>query len=334
MRFMLRLQAIETLPSEHSMPNPFLNILLTTDAADSAASITGMLGEAGYQDVRLARVDQALDLLEAQPASLLLVHARDGLGIAERVRQLDETGDHYTFILLIDERPAALLLDEQADHGIDDVLHPAHVDEQLLARVAAISRLTSRQQRLRQDNQLLRQNLNTLEQRSQVDALTGLGNARYLQQKLADSLRQIQARGGALCYLLIGVQKPADPQQQFAADFYEELMQGVARRLQQMVRPLDILARLDEQHFVLLTLPDDLQECAPSSFKRVHDGLNLKHFMTRAGMLSVSAGISLVGLDSRSLPIDPQSLFDEASALLGASYASGLVSAKRLPART
>lgn len=315
------------------MPNPFLSIMLTTDDVDSAASITGALRDAGYQDVRLATVEQAFGALEAQPASLLLVSAGEGLALAERVRQLDERGEHYTFILLIDERPAAPLLDEQADHGIDDVLHPAHLAGQLLARVAVVDRLTSRQQRLRQDNQLLRQNLNNLEQRNLVDALTGLGNARYLQQKLADSLRQIQARGGALCYLLIGVEKPTDPQRPYGVDFYEELIQGVARRLQQMVRPLDILARLDEQHFVLLTLPDDLQECAPSSFKRVHEGLNLKPFMTSAGMLPVTAGISLVGLDSRSLPVDPQSLFGEASALLGASYASGLVTAKRLPAR-
>jgi diguanylate cyclase (GGDEF)-like protein len=315
------------------MPNPFLSIMLTTDDVDSAAAINGALRDAGYQDVRLASTVEAFGSLEARPASLLLVKTQDGLAVAERVRQLDERGDHYTFILLIDERPAAPLLDEQADHGIDDVLHPAYLAEQLPARVAVVDRLTSRQQRLRQDNQLLRQNLNNLEQRNLVDAQTGLGNARYLQQKLADSLRQIQARGGALCYLLIGVEKPRDPQRSFGVDFYEELIQGVARRLQQMVRPLDILARLDEQHFVLLTLPDDLQECAPSSFRRVHEGLNLKPFMTSAGMLPVTAGISLVGLDSRSLPIDPQSLFDEASALLGASYASGLVTAKRLPAR-
>ncbi|WP_213875174.1 diguanylate cyclase [Pseudomonas sp. dw_358] len=315
------------------MPNPILSILLVTDDLDSAAITTGELRQAGYQDIRLAQPGEAIGLLENQPASLLLVSGEEGLQLATQVRQLDEMGDHYTYILLIDQRPAAYLLDEQADNGIDDVIHPGHVRDHLLPRVAAADRLTSNLQRLRQENRLLRQNIASLEQRNLVDSLTGLGNARYLRQKLADSLRQIQARGGALCYLLIGLQQSAALQREYGSDFYDELLQGVARRLQQMVRPLDILARLDDQHFVLLTLPADLQECAPSSFKRLHEGLNLKGFMTSAGLLDIAAGISLVGLDSRSLPIDPQSLFDEASALLDYSYNSGLVTAKRLPSK-
>jgi diguanylate cyclase (GGDEF)-like protein len=315
------------------MPNPNLSIMLATDDIDSAASINTTLRGAGYKDIRLAQPVDVFSELEVQPASLLLLKSQEGLSVAEQVRQLDEMGDHYTFILLIDERPPAPLLDEQADNGVDDVLHPEHVPAHLLARIAAGDRLTSSLQRLRQENRMLRQNIASLEQRNQVDSLTGLGNARYLRQKLSDSLRQIQARGGALCYLLIGVQRSGALQREFGTDCYDELLQGVARRLQQMVRPLDVLARLDDQHFVLLTLPADLQECAPSSFKRLHDGLNLKGFMTRAGMLEVAAGISLVGLDSRSLPVEPQSLFEEASALLEASYKTGLVTARRLPAK-
>ncbi len=93
--------------------------------------------------------------------------------------------------------------------------------------------------------------------------MTGLGNSRYLRQKLTDSLRQVQARGGAICYLLIGVQQANELQREYGNDFYDELLQGVARRLQQLVRPLDVLARLDDQHFVLMTMPPDLRDCAP-----------------------------------------------------------------------
>ncbi|WP_249671873.1 GGDEF domain-containing protein [Pseudomonas abieticivorans] len=315
------------------MPNPNLSIVLVNDDPLACETLQAQLAQAGYLDIRSTPHDKALNILEPLPASLLLVAGDAGLALAAQVRQFDEMSDHYSYILLISDRPAAELLDETADLGIDEVVAPKALDSQLLQRVFAADRLCNIVQRLRQENRLLRQNIASLEQRNLVDSLTGLGNARYLRQKLTDSLRQVQARGGAICYLLIGIEQADALQREHGSDFYDELLQGIARRLQQMVRPLDVLARLDDQHFVLLTLPADLQECAPSSFKRLHDGLNLKGFQTRAGLIEIAAGISLVGLDSKSLPIDPQVLFDEACVLLDESYATHLVSAKRLPAK-
>ena len=81
----------------------------------------------------------------------------------------------------------------------------------------------------------------------------------------------------------------------------------------------------------LVALLDDLHECSPSSFKRLHEGLNLKAFKTSEGFISLKAGISLVGLDAKSLPVDPPYLFAEAARLLPEAYSSGRVSAVRLP---
>ncbi len=316
------------------MPNPNLSIVLVQDDSARAEQLDALLHAAGYLHVSHSTHADALARQEHQPASLMLLEGPQGQALASRVRQFDEMGEHYTFILLISDQDACALLDETADLGIDDVIAPSALATQLPARLQAAERLYNVVQRLRQENSLLRQNIASLEQRNLVDSLTGLGNARYLRQKLNDSLRQIQARGGALCYLLIGLQNAEQLQREHGSDLYDELLQGVARRLQQMVRPLDVLGRLDDQHFVLLTLPPDLSECAPSSFKRLHDGLNLKAFMTASGALEVVAGISLIGADGHSLPDTPQALFDEARALLAESYESGLVSAKRLPARS
>ncbi|WP_416426809.1 diguanylate cyclase [Pseudomonas sp. App30] len=316
------------------MPNPNLSIVLVHDDPARAAALAAQLHAAGYHAVTACTHAEALGRQERQPASLMLLEGAQGLALAARVRQFDEMGEHYTYILLVSDQPPAPLLDETADHGVDDVIHPQALADQLPARLHAAERLYNIIQRLRQENSLLRQNIASLEQRNLVDSLTGLGNARYLRQKLTDSLRQVQARGGALCYLLIGLQNAGDLQREHGSEGFDELLQGVGRRLQQMVRPLDVLGRLDDQHFVLLTLPPDLSECAPSSFKRLHDGLNLKAFMTAAGPVEVVAGISLIGADRDSLPDSPQALFEAARELLGESYDSGLVSARRLPVRS
>ena len=318
------------------MPNPHLSILVVDDAKFSSAMIGRALSQAGYQDVRFASsASEALQLLEQRPASGLLADWRmpeiDGLELTARVRQLDETADHYTYIILLTGKEGENVLGEAFDRGVDDFISKAAMNEQLVPRVYAADRLCNTLQRLLHENRMLTQNIASLERRNLVDPLTGLGNPRYLRQKLTDSLRQIESRGGAVCYLLIGLQDAGQLRTQYGDRFFNELLHGVARRLQQLVRPLDVLTRLDDNHFGLITLLDDLHECSPSSFKRLHEGLNFKAFKTSEGFITLKAGISLVGLDTKALPTDPEQLIQHAQNLLPESYASGRVAAMRLP---
>jgi diguanylate cyclase (GGDEF)-like protein len=318
------------------MPNPHLSILVVDDAKFSSAMIGRALSQAGYQDLRFANsAAEAIRLQEQRPASVLLADwlmpEMDGLELTGRVRQLDEMTDHYTYIMLLTGKEGENVLSEAFDRGVDDFISKSAMNEQLVPRVFAADRLCNTLQRLLQENRLLTQNVSSLEERNLVDPLTGLGNPRYLRQRLQDSLRQVESRGGALCYLLIGLQEAGELQQQHGEVFYNELLHGVARRLQQLVRPLDVLARLDDNHFALLTLPANLQECSPSSFRRLHEGINLKAFKTSEGFITLKAGISLVGLDAKNLPIDPDRVIEQAAQLLPESYASGRVTATRLP---
>lgn len=328
-----------TFPTSLPMPNPHLSILVVDDAKFSSAMIGRALSQAGYQDVRFANsAAQAIRQLELRPASVLLADwlmpEMDGLELTGRVRQLDEMTDHYTYVMLLTGKEGENVLGEAFDRGVDDFINKAQMNEQLVPRVYAADRLCNTLHRLLQENRLLTENIASMEQRNQVDTLTGLGNARYLRQKLLDSLRQIESRGGALCYLLIGLQEASELRQRHGSGFYTELLHGVARRLQQLVRPLDVLVRLDDDHFALITLLENLHECSPSSFKRLHEGINLKAFKTSEGFVSLKAGICLVGLDAKALPIGPEDLIAHATKLLPESYASGRVAAMRLPHAT
>ena len=318
------------------MPNPHLSILVVDDAKFSSAIIGRALSQAGYQDVRFANsAAEALRLLEKRPASVLLADwlmpEMDGLELTGRVRQLDETAEHYTYVILLTGKEGENVLVEAFDRGVDDFISKAAMNEQLVPRVYAADRLCNTLQRLLNENRMLTMNVASLEQRNLVDSLTGLGNPRYLQQKLQDCLRQVESRGGALCYLLIGLQEGEALRRQYGNGFWNEVLHGVARRLQQLVRPLDVLTRVDDTHFGMVALLDDLHECSPSSFKRLHEGLNYKAFKTSEGFITLKAGISLVGLDAKALPTDTEQLIQHAQNLLPESYASGRVAAMRLP---
>ena len=317
------------------MPNPHLSILVVDDAKFSSAMIGRALSQAGYQDLRFANsAAEAIRLLEQRPASVLLADwlmpEMNGLELTVQVRQFDEMAHHYTYVILLTGKEGENVLGEAFDSGVDDFISKAAMNEQLVPRVYAADRLCNTLQRLLQENRLLTENIASLEQRNLIDPLTGLGNSRYLHQKMLDSLRQVESRGGALCYLLIGLQDMHELHQRYGDLFYNELLTGVARRLQQLVRPLDVLVRLDESHFGLITLLTDLHECSPSSFKRLHEGINLKAFKTSEGFISLKAGISLVGLDAKGLPITPEQIIDNATRILPESHSTGLVTALRL----
>lgn len=328
-------QTPEPTLQESAMPNPHLSILVVDDAKFSSTMIGRALTNAGYQDVRSASsAKEALALLEQRPANVLLADwlmpEMDGLELTSRVRQLDEAARHYTYIILLTGKEGDNALHEAFDRGVDDFINKAVMNEQLVPRVYAADRLCSTLQQLIQQNTLLTQNIAGLEQRNLVDPVTGLGNQRYLMQKLGDCLRQIDSRGGALCFLLIGLQDAQQLRQQHGETYLSELRTSVAHRLQQLMRPLDVLASLDEQHFAVAAMLEDLQECSPSSFKRLHEGLNLKAFKTSEGFITLKAGIALVGLDAKALPVKPETLLEHARRRLPEAYNSGRVTAERL----
>lgn len=317
------------------MPNNHLSILVVDDAKFSSAMIGRALNQAGYLNVRFASsASEALQLLEQEPVSVLLADwlmpEMDGLELTARVRQLDESGDHYTYIILLTGKEGDNVLAEAFDRGVDDFVSKAAMSEQLVPRVLAADRLCNTLQRLLVENRLLTQNITSLEERNLVDSATGLGNLRYLRQKLADSIRQVESRGGAVCYMLIGLPELHELSERHGPSFQQELLHGIGRRLQQLVRPLDVLTRIDECHFGLITLLEDLQECSPSSFRRLHEGLNLKAFKTREGFITLKAGIGLVGLDAKSLPVQVDELLELGRTLLPDAFASGRINASRL----
>lgn len=317
------------------MSNPSLGILVVDDAKFSSVMIGRVLTKAGYADVRFASsAEDALVLMAERAADVLLADwlmpQTDGLQLTAQVRDQDAANGHYTYVMLLTGREGVDVLGQAFDHGVDDFISKAAMHEQLLPRVRAAERLCGSLQRLKQQNRQLAENVASLELRNLVDPLTGLGNTRLLLQHLEACLRQMANRDTALCYLHVGLPDMPALRERHGDAFQAELLQAVAARLRQLVRPLDVLVRLDDQHFGVLALVDDLNNCSPASFKRLHEGLNLKPFKGSEGFISLKAGIGLVTVDAGSLPIDAQAVLDRADTLLPSAYSTGRIAPLRL----
>ena len=254
----------------------------------------------------------------------------DGLELTTRIRQLDEQTDHYTYVVLLTAREGDNVLSEAFDRGVDDFISKSSMNEQLLPRIYAADRTSQLINRLLDENRLLATNNAQLEEHNLVDRLTAIGNRRYLLQRLSDALRSVESRGGACCLVVMGVQNLPSLSERFGDTVRQEVLRGTARRLQQLVRPTDVIARVDSNAFAIVTLADEASDLKPASFRRLHDGLNLKAFKTSEGYLSIRAGMVLCTLtDKQALP-EPEQMLAQVEAKLTEAYETNLITETRL----
>jgi diguanylate cyclase (GGDEF)-like protein len=321
------------------MPNPQLSIMVVDDTKFSSAVIGHNLSRAGYADIRFANsAMDALAMHEERPASVMvadwLMPEMDGLELTTRIRQTDEQTDHYTYVVLLTAREGDNVLSEAFDRGVDDFISKSSMNEQLLPRIYAADRTSQLINRLLDENQLLASNNSQLEEHNLVDNLTSLGNRRYTLQRLNDILRNVESRGGICCTLVLGVQNLDELTGRLGEGVQHELLKGIARRLQQLVRPTDVIARVGANTFAIVTLADDPADCKPASFKRLHDGLNLKAFKTSEGYLTLRAGMALCAVnDKQALPTAAE-LLDRVEKHLGEAYETSLITEVRWTATT
>lgn len=79
---------------------------------------------------------------------------------------------------------------------------------------------------------------------------------------------------------------------------------------------------------------EDLQECSSSSFRRLHDNLNLKPLKTSAGFIPLQASIALIGVAARDCPLSIDELMQQANRLLDENRGSGRIACQRLQPRS
>ena len=287
------------------MPNLDLAILIVDDARFSSTIIAKTLARAGYRDLRIANdAHTALDMMEQRKAGLLiadwLMPEMDGLELSQRVRQLDEQSNHFTYIIVLTAKESPEALVEAFEKGVDDFIFKSDMAKQLLPRVYAADRLTDRHNAMLIANQLLLENNRHLENRNILDIETGVGNERYAQDSLSKMLKHTEARGGATSYMLINIRNWPELEQQHNHLICEELAVGITRRLRTLIRPLDVLCRINPQQYAIIAHFGDIEHCTINSYKRVFDGINLKSFRSSAGYISVTAVAAVCTVDENS----------------------------------
>lgn len=275
-----------------------ISILIVDDAKFSSAVVGRTLTTSGYTDVRHASsAAEALVKLEERNASLViadwLMPEMDGLGLTRRIRQLDEQVNRYTYIILLTAKEGVNALQKAFDEGVDDFVNKSAMNDQLLPRVMAAERLLRIHNRALVENQRLIDTNSRLRKHTTLDPLTGFGNRQYAVKRLEDALKQARTRGGAACMLTMRIDGYQEMETRQGKNLVQQLVLTMSRRLKQLVRPMDILTRVTPDTFCLITHQPDIENCTPSSFRRLYDGLNHRAYKTAGGFLQASVSITI-----------------------------------------
>lgn len=315
------------------MSDSDIPILVVDDAKFSSAIIAKVLRTGGFNNVRFTNNPlEALRSIEKRPAQIIiadwLMPAMDGIELARRVKKLDESQDHFSYVMLMTARDDYEALEKAFAVGVDDFMNKAHLRTQLLPRVVAADRITSRHNDLMKSNKLLSRKVKELQTTDLVDPVTGLGNLKFTMERLDATLRESETRGGTACLLLVGVNNLDVIKKQFEPGSIDELISGISAKIRQLVRPLDIVTRPEPNIFAVTTLQDNLQNCTSQSFRRIFDSLYMHSFKTSEGYIPVVVGVSITAADATTGHPRGRELMEFGYQALTRSFETGIITVK------
>jgi len=282
-----------------------LPILVVDDAKFSTTVITRNLAAGGYTNIQHASSAKiAIEMQETSPCSVIiadwLMPEMDGLEMTKRIRQIEESTNRYTYIIMLTARDGMEALQHAFDEGVDDFVNKSVMQQQLLPRIFAAERLVNRYNRLMRDNnellisnQQLEKTNTALKGLCTLDSMTGLGNKVYALSKTVDNLKHTESRGGATCLLMVRIQNPQDFERKYPKPILRELIIGISRRLKGLVRPLDDVSRISNYTWVVVTHQPEISYCEGKSFRRILDAINHRAFQTSMGFQSITVDMSI-----------------------------------------
>ncbi|MGM0595008.1 MAG: GGDEF domain-containing response regulator [Pseudomonadota bacterium] len=302
-----------------------LSIVVVDDMKFSCEFIRRALSAEGYGDIRIAgSAEEALELLEKRPADVLLADwvmpGMDGLALTARIRQIDEESNHYTCVLLLTARDDIDSVIEAFDRGVDDYLTKPPNKQELAARVHAAGRTAAMQNGLLDTIEHLRLEA---ERRTTIDALTGLGNRLDAERRFDELLQLVARRGGALCCGYLALHNGAALRRERGEAGYDELLQGVARRMRRLIRPGDVVARISDEEFVVGMHYLDDSQIKGKTFKRIMQGINLRPFKVGGGFVTVTVAMGMCCNREGDAPISAEQLLECAGKKVKTSVATG-----------
>lgn len=269
----------------------------------------------------------ALQYLEKNPAHVIVSEVEmsdmDGFELTNHLREIERTEQRFSYVILVTKQPVHNKVELSWQSKVDAIISREVLPFRLVPQIMSGERIASQMNRLLSENHELSQRCNQLEVGQLLDPLTGLGNRKQAVKGLEDTIRQIEARGGAVCLLMISVRNLLEIEQSHNEQIVEELITGLASKIRRLVRPLDIVTYFGSGLFAVIMQHNQLHDCTPESYQRIFNGVSLKHFPTKAGFINPKVVIGACGASAETGPPKVDVIIQTATANLDESDRTG-----------
>lgn len=275
--------------------NVSARVFLIDDNPRSSSRIAGMLREQGHRVMTLLESGSMGDLAKERTDVLLvslLCTSFDPLKLCAHFKTSDVTRA-VSILLICDplERAKAV---KGLEIGASDVIMAPIDRQELLARVRTQTRRT-------RYVEILRERVDRGLELSVIDQLTGLYNRRYMNNQLQQFMHRAVIGNRPLSVMMLDIDHFKHINDTYGHQAGDEVLQEIAERLRQNVRPMDVVCRPGGEEFLVI-LPDTPGDMACAAAERVRRAVAAGTFSvlgnTRQVSVTISAGVSsLNGVD-------------------------------------
>lgn len=275
----------------------------------------------------------ALQVLEDAPASVIItetdVGEMTGVELAAAVRDIDDERLHYSYIILIGGVKPEIVASPEFQGNVDMVTGTKRI-EVLEHLAVAGGRVADEINSLRASNEALQNLCNSMRKGQLLDPLTGLGNRMYAEQALDATIRQVESRGGAVCFLVIGIQNYEAVKEAYDTRIAGELVVAVSERIQALVRPLDTVTYYAPGEFALILMQPSIEQCSAECYSRIYEGVKLKSYSTSAGYQPVEIAMTICAGTADTGPPNPNVMVETALGMLDESHQRNTICVKHI----
>lgn len=272
-------------------------ILVVDDVKSSRLLLAEVLKELGAEVIACASGPEALEVLQTQDISLILLDVvmpeMDGYEVASRIHATPHT--KYTPIIFVTgttQSREQLLKSYQS--GVVDIVSKPLQAEIIQAKARIFLELDTQRRLIKKQSSDLREALKRLQHYAQHDQLTQLFNREQITNILVRLMASARRSKKLIGVLFLDLDHFKNVNDSLGHDAGDVLLQSVSERVKSVVREGDFVARLGGDEFAIilngLTRPEDAGEVA----QKILDQLVLPHYIRQHEILiSCSIGISL-----------------------------------------
>ncbi len=229
----------------------------------------------------------------------------EGVQICERIRE--HKNRPYVYVLLLTARSEKRDLLRGLELGADDYLTKPFDSEELRARLLVGERILKLQDQLIASREELRF-------RATHDELTGISNRATIMEALGNELSRQVREHRSFGVILVDIDHFKNVNDTYGHLCGDEVLQAVARRMKECIRPYDAIGRYGGEEFLILASNTDVVGTLALA-ERIRSVVESKPVVTQAGEVRITASLG-VAVSSDARNADPQTLLRPADKAL------------------